>query len=584
VAGLKRCLVIFLFLAVLALGILLISIPLGGGVYAMQNNQSGSGTPTPTAGVVKAALVDLYAFAQAPAVAVNEPYITFTAFGDVPDGVSIRIHGNINETVGFTCDSTPCQLSLSSDSVVSFQAYTDVGNTSQEYSAVVRVSEPSVGEYTVTVKTSPPEKVYSESCSAIWGIPESQLPDWAGMTSNPSELDTNETLYLLAGSLIQNGVVDVSACPSGGMANGSPDGCGMEQARKAMVAWQNKFDLDIWLTSNAIGIPPKLLKTLLMQESQFWPANAQYVMAEIGLAQINDQGADVALRWDPNLYQEICSGVLSDCNTPYLHLPESLRAMVRGALLNQLNAQCPTCKYGLNVELAHTSIYTIARVLHANCWDSYYALQQNKVTAASYEDYWKLTLVSYHSGFYCLDSAVAATVKAGESIDWPNVSQHLICPGAALYVDNFWNTLATFNNKVIVPNPVESVSANLVQESTLVPSATPPASSASVTPAISSASVIVHVYVDKNGNGIPDPSEGVSGVSVELTLPNGKNEYQTTDGQGDAIFDSTGGPVGDVVKISLVNLYRSQNLILSESGVMRVVFKFDQPNLPTSLP
>ena len=137
---------------------------------------------------------------------------------------------------------------------------------------------------------------------------------------------------------------------------------------------------------------------------------------------------------------------------------------------------------------------------------------------------------------------------------------------------------------MIVPNPVESVSANLVQESTLVPSATPPASSASVTPAISSASVIVHVYVDKNGNGIPDPSEGVSGVSVELTLPNGKNEYQTTDGQGDAIFDSTGGPVGDVVKISLVNLYRSQNLILSESGVMRVVFKFDQPNLPTSLP
>ena len=55
------------------------------------------------------------------------------------------------------------------------------------------------------------------------------------MPSDPSLLNTDETLYLLAGILIRNGVVDVSACPSGGMANGAPDGCGIEQSRTAMV-------------------------------------------------------------------------------------------------------------------------------------------------------------------------------------------------------------------------------------------------------------------------------------------------------------------------------------------------------------
>lgn len=404
------------------------------------------------------------------------------------------------------------------------------------------------------------------------------------MPDTPAQLDTDETLHILAGQLIQNGVVDVSGCPSGGMANGAPDGCGLEHARQAMIEWQNKFDLDIWLVSNAIGLPPKILKTLLLEESQFWPGNAHYAMAEYGLAQINDMGADVALRWDPNLYQEICSSVLSSCTTPYLHLSDLSRGMVRGALLNQLNAECPTCKYGLDVELAHTSVYTIARVLHANCWESWYVLSENRVAAASYEDFWKFTLVSYHSGYYCLDTAVAATLKAGEPMDWQHVSGHMDCPGATDYVNNFWNTLSTFNNKLMVPTLVEAASANLISPPTETPIATSIVPVPSPTPVTSHASVRVTVYVDKNGNDLPDPSEGVSGVSIKLTLLNGMSELGTTDDQGEAIFDLTGTPVGEVVNVSLEGLYRNENLILPETGVADVLFKFAQPILPSILP
>ena len=231
-AEFKHFSIIFLFLAILALGILLFSIPSGNAVFAKPSNQSGLPTPTPTFAGGNLASSDLYAFVRAPVGQVSEPYILFTAFGNVPEGVSVGIRGNINGSVGFTCSITPCKLSLSSDSVVNFQAYTEAGQTSQDYSAVIRIAEPSVGEFTVSEKTTPPEQVYTDRCSAIWGIPENQkLPDWAGLPGDPSQLNTNQRLDYLAGILIRNGVVDTSSCPSGGMANGAPNGCGIEQEK-----------------------------------------------------------------------------------------------------------------------------------------------------------------------------------------------------------------------------------------------------------------------------------------------------------------------------------------------------------------
>jgi hypothetical protein len=395
------------------------------------------------------------------------------------------------------------------------------------------------------------------------------------MPRTPFQLNTDETLHYLASRLIQNGVVDVSDCSSGGIVNGAPDGCGIEHARQAMIEWQNKFDFDIWMVSKAVGIPPKLLKTLILQESQFWPGNTRYFLAEFGLAQVNDLGADVALRWDLDLYRDVCAGVLSDCSIPYMHLSSSLRAIMRGALLDRLDAQCPTCKYGLNVEIAHASIYTIARVLHANCWESRYILDRNDVSSKDYEDLWKFTMVSYHSGYYCLDVAIEAAAKAGEKIDWPHVSEHLNCQGAREYVDSFWYSLTNFNNKVLVPNIVETANVNMIPIRTMMPS---PA------PGISRASVRVRVYVDKNKNDIPEPSEGVSGVSVKLTLSNGMNEFGTTNSQGEVVFDLTGNIIGEDINVSLVNLYRSKNLYLPETGVVEVLFRFVQPDLPSSLP
>ena len=124
-----------------------------------------------------------------------------------------------------------------------------------------------------------------------------------------------------------------------------------------------------------------------MQESQFWPGNAQYAMTEFGLAQVNDMGADVALRWDPDLYQQLCSTVLSRLQYALFASPGIVARHGSWGPLNSMNALVPDLQIWPECELAHTSIYMIARILHANCWDSGYVLSLNNVTAASYEDY-----------------------------------------------------------------------------------------------------------------------------------------------------------------------------------------------------
>jgi hypothetical protein len=554
---------------------ILLFIPGAKDVRASQVDQGNISTPTSTSVPFTSDTVDLYAFVSAPDGEVTSPYILFTAYGDVPDGIPIGIKGSISGLANFQCDTTPCKLPITSDTVVDFYAFTNTGSTSQGYTSEVRVYFSSNGNATVTIKTTPTQALFSDSCSTIWGVSSSPLPDWGGSPDSPTKLNTNQTLYYLANSLIKNGVVDVSDCPSGGITDGSPNGCAIETSRSAMIEWQNKFDLDVWLAGNSTGIPPILLKTFILQESQFWPGNAKYVMAEFGLAQINDFGADVALRWDPNLYLEMCKGILSDCSIPYWRLSEPLREMVRGNLLNKLNAECPTCQYGLDMNVARSSVYTIARVIHANCWESGNIVNLNNANVKSYEDFWKFTLVSYHSGYSCLDNSIKVTIKSHQPVDWQHISQNMYCPGAVEYVDNFWNSLTSFNSHLIPSDEIKPSPASITYLATKTP---PPP------PGPSKVSMKVTVYVDKNGNNNPETTEGVSGVIVQITLPDGTSQDGTTDTYGNVRFSVTGVSPGDIIKVTLENLYRTQNIVVPPSGDITVDFKFAQPDIPSILP
>jgi hypothetical protein len=107
-----------------------------------------------------------------------------------------------------------------------------------------------------------------------------------------------------------------------------------------MIEWQNQYDDYMWLVSRDDGIPPKILKTLLEIESQFWPGNQRFYMDEIGLGQVNQLGMDVLLRRDPALYL-VCSCPF-ELLTPYVSLEPKLSDDPR-AVLGSIDATCPTC-------------------------------------------------------------------------------------------------------------------------------------------------------------------------------------------------------------------------------------------------
>ena len=115
---------------------------------------------------------------------------------------------------------------------------------------------------------------------------------------------------------------------------------------------------------------------------------------------------------------------------------------------------------------------------------------------------------------------------------------------------------------------------------TIVPTQTP---IPTPTVYVSSSIVKVRVYIDRNGNGIPEQNEWLDGVSVQLRTTN--NELlETRTANGFAMFDMHGYDPGLGIDVSLPGLYRSENFILPEQGEVVITFRFDQPALPTILP
>ncbi len=103
------------------------------------------------------------------------------------------------------------------------------------------------------------------------------------------------------------------------------------------------------------------------------------------------------------------------------------------------------------------------------------------------------------------------------------------------------------------------------------------------TSVLSVAGVTVTVFVDANGDGVPQPSEGMNGIPVQLQLPDGKILSATTQ-QGMAMFDMSGHMAGIRIIASLPNLYRSYQFYLPQSGTVPVLFSFGEPTLPGKSP
>jgi len=365
--------------------------------------------------------------------------------GEHITGLEVRMDGK-----SFTCDAV-CQVDLAPTSdtgmLLEFWANSSYGDSSVLFNARVRVAasdDTTDHSWYVDVLTSQWRDVPLAGCSLIWdGFPPvGGLPDWLSTPQRAEDLATNVPYEYLAANLIQQGVVDVSACSDGGIIdNGMVSQCGMEAARNTVTEWQNSFDDLIFSTAQHSGIPAHLLKSIFSRESQFWPGVSPD-HPEAGLGQMTSGGADTTLLWNQPFFEQFCPSTLDGaiCQSGYAQLSSDQQDILTSALVNSVNATCPDCDMGIDLNRARNSVGVFAETLLSNC-EQAGAIVHNTFggapgASASYEDLWRFTLVNYHSGSGCLTLAIWETQRRGETLDWSHLSSHFtpVCQGAVDYV------------------------------------------------------------------------------------------------------------------------------------------------------
>jgi hypothetical protein len=282
-------------------------------------------------------------------------------------------------------------------------------------------------------------------CSQTWDAfpPVGGVPVWLSTPQRAGELATDIPYEYLAAHLIRQGVADASACSDGGLLdNGLPSVCGVEATRDAVINWQNRFDDLVFSAAQDTGIPAQLLKSIFGRESQFWPG-ATTGHPEVGLGQMTEGGADTTLLWNRPFFEQFCPTVLDSatCHQGYPHLQPDQQDILRSALVRKVDAFCPDCALGVDLQRAENSVSVFAETILANCDQTGMIVQNTYGGAAGqwagFEDLWRFTLVNYNAGPGCLTLAIWETQRLNEVLDWAHLSSHLTpaCQGALDYVN-----------------------------------------------------------------------------------------------------------------------------------------------------
>lgn len=388
----------------------------------------------------------------------GQPMLVLTGEEPLPNEKITAVQGFVGSDP-FTCGGSECRFKLKETDPqgvrLQFWANSTYGDSSQIFTAVLRVlSDKDNGERLtprlyVDVLSSQWVGQPVASCAQTWEAfpPPNGLPEWLTTPSSSDKLKSNIPYAYLAGNLISEGVVDVSACPDGGLLpGGTASTCGLASSKSAVEEWQNRFDELIFKVAKANDVPAQLLKNLFSRESQFWPGIFRNT-DEVGLGQLTEDGADTALLWNPSFYNQFCPLVLNKniCDAKgYANLKPQQQALLRGALVGSVDARCDNCPLGLDLSKANFGVDVFAHTLLANCEQAGKIVQnvtgQPAGVSVTYEDMWRFTLVNYNAGPGCLSEAVQEAASSGVSpaFSWDNVSSKLdpACADSIKYIED----------------------------------------------------------------------------------------------------------------------------------------------------
>lgn len=390
-----------------------------------------------------------------------QPRLILRGVEPLADHRITHIEGVIG-TNGFRCDGDECHFRLAQTGEkgikITFWAYSSFGDTSEVFDALVRVISSGTDnrlqpKYFVDVISLQWRGRPNATCSHAWQSfpPIDGLPAWLNTPDEVSALESDVPYQYLATKLIKSGAVNVEACEDGGLLpNGAASACGREAAEVHVQEWQNQFDQLIYDVAVDTKVPAQLIKNLFSRESQFWPG-AFEGKNDVGLGQLTEKGADTTLMWNPTFYSEFCPTVLNAnlCKTHTYalqkdakkSLSDEQKAILRGALLQRVNASCADCPLGIDTQKANDSVAIFARTLLANCEQAGQIVKNVTGYPAgemmSYEDLWKLTLANYNGGAGCMADALQIAAAVNEDLTWDAVSKHFSegCKPVADYVE-----------------------------------------------------------------------------------------------------------------------------------------------------
>jgi len=375
------------------------------------------------------------------------PSLHFMAQEPLPNETIINIQGYVGAEP-FSCEGDECAIPLPATGLsgvpITFWAESSYGDSSEVFTGQVRVIP--WGDFVAPdVQTNDQPQWYVDiissqylgdiesTCSQIWSSfpPVGGAPAWLSSPDHPDGLVSTVPYYYLAASLINQGLVNAAGCADGGLENAQvANQCGLEAAREEINIWQNQFDSEIIQVAQDTGVPAQLLKNIFSRESQFWPGySANYY--EAGLGHLSDLGADTVLLWNPSFFNQFCPLVLDTevCQQGFGNLDLAEQEMLRGALVQKVNAACPDCPLGIDLTQANFSISIFARSLLANCEQVgqiiYNTTRQKAGDVSFYEDLWKFTLVNYNAGPGCLTHAIQEAYYRNAPLTWDNVILYL---------------------------------------------------------------------------------------------------------------------------------------------------------------
>lgn len=275
--------------------------------------------------------------------------------------------------------------------------------------------------------------------SAMWEIFPStnqQLPMIYEQPVAMEYLATANPYSYLAAHLIRKGIVDGRSCKDGGvLPDGSATPCGEKIAASQVVAWQNKYDAQIYQAALKYTIPARLLKGMIAQESQFWPVSENPY--EQGLGYVTEDGVSMLLLWNQPYYRAICPLAFDQttCWGGYSNLRAEKQTILRGIIFGKIGTPD-------EVDLLAAMLYASAtqtKQLVTN------VMGRDLSDVTTYEDMWKMSVANYYAGSGCLGDTLLSGAGDDLPLTWDKLSIHLsgICTVADTYVKRVLNYSGT---------------------------------------------------------------------------------------------------------------------------------------------